>query len=40
MERLNIRDWLHVEDHISALCTVAAKGSIGNTYCIGGLGEN
>ena len=36
---LNIRDWLHVEDHVSALCIVAAKGSIGNTYCIGGFGE-
>ncbi len=35
----NIRDWLFVEDHINALLLVAAKGKIGNTYCIGGSNE-
>jgi len=32
----NIRDWIYVEDHIDALLTVATKGSVGNSYCIGG----
>ncbi len=32
----NIRDWIFVEDHISALELVALHGEIGSTYCIGG----
>ncbi|NEQ48930.1 MAG: dTDP-glucose 4,6-dehydratase [Leptolyngbya sp. SIO3F4] len=32
----NIRDWLHVEDHCSAITTVLAKASPGETYNIGG----
>ena len=36
---LNIRDWLHVEDHIDALLNVINKGIIGSTYCIGGKNE-
>ena len=36
---LNIRDWLYVEDHISALLTVLEKGIIGESYCIGGNNE-
>jgi dTDP-glucose 4,6-dehydratase len=32
----NIRDWLYVEDHVSALATVLAKGTPGETYNIGG----
>jgi dTDP-glucose 4,6-dehydratase len=32
----NIRDWVYVDDHISALKKVAAKGIIGETYNIGG----
>ncbi len=32
----NIRDWLYIDDHISALNLVATKGEIGKTYCIGG----
>ncbi len=32
----NIRDWLFVEDHVEAILTVAIKGRIGETYCIGG----
>ena len=31
----NIRDWLFVEDHASALALVAERGSIGETYNIG-----
>jgi len=34
---LNFRDWLHVEDHCSAIETILLKGKIGETYCIGGL---
>ena len=30
-----IRDWLHVNDHISAIETVLTKGKIGQTYNIG-----
>ena len=32
----NIRDWLYVDDHISALINVAINGKIGEKYCIGG----
>jgi len=35
----NVRDWLHVEDHVSALMLVMKKGVIGQRYCIGGDGE-
>ena len=35
----NIRDWLHVEDHIDALLTIITRGKIGEKYCIGGFGE-
>lgn len=34
---LNFRDWLHVEDHCSAIEAILLKGKIGETYCIGGL---
>ena len=34
-----IRDWLYVEDHARALCQVATKGAIGETYNIGGHNE-
>ncbi|MBE0369280.1 dTDP-glucose 4,6-dehydratase [Pseudoalteromonas aurantia] len=34
-----IRDWLYVEDHASALLQVATQGKIGETYNIGGLNE-
>jgi len=36
---LNIRDWLYVEDHCEAIDLVLHKGSIGETYCIGGESE-
>lgn len=32
----NIRDWLYVEDHCSAIETVLHTGEPGETYCIGG----
>ena len=32
----NIRDWIHVEDHVEALIMIAKKGSVGSRYCIGG----
>lgn len=32
----NIRDWLHVEDHIRALIIAALRGKAGDNYCIGG----
>jgi dTDP-glucose 4,6-dehydratase len=36
---LNVRDWLHVEDHAEALVTVLAKGRPGETYNVGGDSE-
>ena len=33
---INIRDWLHVEDHIRALLLIATYGKAGETFCIGG----
>lgn len=33
---LNVRDWLHVEDHVRALAMVFLKGRNGETYNIGG----
>lgn len=35
----NIRDWLYVEDHCSAICTVLEKGRFGEVYNIGGNNE-
>jgi dTDP-glucose 4,6-dehydratase len=35
----NVRDWLYVEDHNSALWTVMQKGISGQTYTIGGDNE-
>lgn len=35
----NIRDWLYVGDHVSALHTVLHKGRVGETYNIGGNNE-
>jgi len=36
---LNIRDWLYVRDHCSAIWTIMKKGRIGDTYNIGGGNE-
>lgn len=35
----NIRDWLYVEDHASALDLIAERGRIGETYNVGGRNE-
>jgi dTDP-glucose 4,6-dehydratase len=35
----NIRDWLHVEDHVAALRRILAIGRVGETYLIGARGE-
>ncbi len=35
----NIRDWLYVNDHASAIDTVVHNGTIGNTYNVGGHNE-
>ncbi|MAS08605.1 dTDP-glucose 4,6-dehydratase [Salinisphaera sp.] len=34
-----VRDWLYVEDHARALYTVVSKGTVGDTYNIGGHNE-
>jgi dTDP-glucose 4,6-dehydratase len=36
---LNVRDWLHVEDHAEALFTVLTRGRPGETYNVGGDSE-
>ena len=36
---LQIRDWLFVEDHCSAICRLMEKGTLGETYNIGGWNE-
>jgi dTDP-glucose 4,6-dehydratase len=33
---LNVRDWIHVRDHCSAIWTVFQKGNIGEVYNVGG----
>ena len=35
----NIRDWIHAEDHSSAVLLILEKGRIGDTYMIGTNGE-
>ena len=35
----NVRDWLFVEDHCAAIELVIAKGTPGETYCVGGDNE-
>ncbi len=35
----NVRDWIHVDDHNSAVHTIISKGKIGETYMIGANGE-
>lgn len=36
---LNVRDWIHVDDHSSAIWTILEKGQIGETYLVGANGE-
>lgn len=35
----NIRDWIHTEDHSSAVLSILEKGTVGETYLIGAEGE-
>ena len=36
---LNIRDWLHVDDHCAAIWAVMTRAEPGSTYCVGGRAE-
>jgi dTDP-glucose 4,6-dehydratase len=36
---LQVRDWIHVDDHAAALRAVVARGRLGETYLIGARGE-
>ena len=36
---MNVRDWIHTEDHSSAVWTILTRGRIGETYLIGADGE-
>lgn len=38
-EGKNVRDWIHTNDHSSAVWSILTKGSIGETYLIGADGE-
>ena len=38
-EGLNVRDWLHVDDHCEAILAVLERGERGRTYNIGGNNE-
>lgn len=38
-EGKNVRDWIHTNDHSSAVWTILTKGRIGETYLIGSDGE-
>jgi dTDP-glucose 4,6-dehydratase len=33
---MNVRDWLHVEDHCQGIELILTKGRIGETYNVGG----
>ena len=35
----NVRDWIHADDHSSAVLTILDKGQMGQTYLIGADGE-
>lgn len=35
-EGVNVRDWLHVDDHCSAIWTIMTQAKIGETYAVGG----
>jgi dTDP-glucose 4,6-dehydratase len=38
-EGTNVRDWLHVDDHVRAMRTVLEHGKTGETYNVGGNAE-
>lgn len=35
----NVRDWIHVDDHSSAVWSIVTRGRIGETYLVGANGE-
>jgi len=35
----NVRDWIHADDHSSAVLTILDKGEVGETYLVGADGE-
>ncbi|MBO6796506.1 dTDP-glucose 4,6-dehydratase [Maricaulis sp.] len=35
----NVRDWLHVSDHVSAMFAMLERGRVGETYAVGGGAE-
>lgn len=35
----NVRDWIHVDDHSSAVWAILTRGAIGETYLVGADGE-
>lgn len=36
---LNVRDWIHVDDHCSGVFLALERGKAGETYCLGGNAE-
>jgi dTDP-glucose 4,6-dehydratase len=36
---VNVRDWIHVEDHSAAVLAILERGQIGQTYLVGADGE-
>lgn len=36
---MNVRDWIHVEDHCHGVSLALEKGRLGETYCFGGRSE-
>jgi dTDP-glucose 4,6-dehydratase len=36
---LNVRDWIHVDDHNDAVVAIVEQGRLGETYLIGAEGE-
>jgi dTDP-glucose 4,6-dehydratase len=38
-EGLNVRDWIHVDDHSDAILAILDRGVIGETYLVGADGE-
>lgn len=38
-EGQNVRDWIHADDHSSAVLTILERGRVGETYLIGADGE-
>lgn len=35
----NVRDWIHVDDHVAALELILVKGTVGETYLVGARAE-